>query len=69
MCLLLLYIIFQSIKTKEALLALLGVNSSRVVFGTVVADHVYIPRCMECQDVVRNPMEIRLLASELIRGS
>ena len=59
----------QSVKTKEALLALLGINSSRIVSGTIVADHVYVPRCMECRDVTRNPMEIRLLASEFIKAS
>jgi hypothetical protein len=51
------------------LLGLLGIDANRLVSGTVTAEQVYIPRATACQDALRNPTEIRLLATELIKGS
>ena len=51
------------------MLELLGIEISRQVTRTVVAEKVYIPRVMNCANGLLNPTEIRLLASELIKAS
>ena len=48
---------------------LLGIDTSRLVSRTLVAEHIYIPCALSCSVVPRNPMEFRLLAAESKRAS
>jgi hypothetical protein len=54
---------------QNNLLTLLSIDSSRLVTQVVIADHVFVPRTMLCAHSAVNPVEIRLLASELLRGA
>ena len=56
-------------KSRDMILSLLRINSSRLVGGTVAADVVYIPRAMKIADSLKNPAEVRLLAKELLIGA
>lgn len=44
---------------RDRLFTLLGIDLSRIVHGTVVAEEVYVPRNMHCSYTLSNPMEIR----------
>lgn len=56
-------------KSREMMLELLGINSTRLVTRSVVADQVFIPRAMAWSDALKNPAEIRLLATKLIKNA
>lgn len=53
---------------RAQLLDLLGISSERLVSQVVIADVVYAPRTMFCAHVATNPVETRLLASQLLIG-
>lgn len=58
----------MGVSMRLQLLALLGIASDRLVTQTVFADVVHIPRTMFCAHAAVNPIEIRLLATQLLRG-
>jgi hypothetical protein len=60
-----------SLATKSRLLFfdLLGINASRIVHGPVIADTVYIPRETTCSYILRNPLDFRHLAKELMKSA
>lgn len=50
-------------------MALYEYLDSRLVYGTILAGRVYVPRLSRCYFAVANPLEIRLLAKELLHHS
>ncbi|RYH30438.1 glycosyltransferase family 61 protein [archaeon] len=54
---------------RHRVLTLLGLNSSRIVTNAVYANVVYIPRATHCSHPASNPLEIHLLARELLQGA
>lgn len=54
---------------RGRLMALLGIDPSRFIHGTVLAKSVIIPKSMFCAHAAVNPVEIRLLASQLLAGA
>ena len=52
-------------KSRQEFFLLLGINSSRIIHGPVIADTVYIPRETTCSYILRNPLELRHLAKTL----
>jgi hypothetical protein len=55
----------SSKKMRNSVFELLGLNTSRLVTGPVLAKEVYIPRVLRCAYALSNPMEMRLLARHL----
>jgi hypothetical protein len=56
-------------KMRESLLQLLGIEASRLIWGPVVAKEVYIPRPTRCAYALSNPIEMRMLAKQLLSAS
>lgn len=54
---------------RNRMFDLLGINSTRVIYGPILARHVYIPRALHCAYTLSNPLEIRLMAHELLLKS
>ena len=54
---------------RNRMFDLLGINSARVIYGPILARHVYIPRALHCAYTLSNPLEIRLMAHELLLKS
>jgi hypothetical protein len=46
-----------------------GINSSRIIYGHVLAEEVFIPRIPHCSYALSNPLEIRVVAEKLINLS
>ena len=53
-------------KMRNTLVELLGINPSRIISGPVLAKTVIIPRNTHCAYTLYNPLEIRLLAREML---
>ena len=49
------------------LLEILGISKDRIIYGSVVADIVYIPRPMAYANSLKNAYEVRLLAKILLK--
>lgn len=58
-----------ALSMRNRLLALLGINPSRIVTGTVLAQEAVIPKTMFCEHAAMNPIEIRVLATQLLAGA
>lgn len=56
-------------RMRENLLTIWGINASRVVSGPIVAEKVYVPRPTACSNTLMNPLEIRALAKQLLKGA
>lgn len=56
-------------QSRDMLMALLGIDLSRVVSGAVLADEVFIPRCLRCSYALSNPLEIRRITKYLVAGA
>lgn len=54
---------------RRHLLELLGFEMKRIISGAVFAKQAIIPRCMRCSYAASNPVEVRLLARELLLAS
>ncbi|RYH21098.1 glycosyltransferase family 61 protein [archaeon] len=49
---------------------LLGMDyKTRVISGPVLADEVFIPRCLRCGYLLSDPLEVQMLAMELLEGT
>lgn len=59
----------QSQRMRNNILELLGININRVVTGAILADEVFLPRCMRCAYAISNPLEIRLIAKHLLTAA
>jgi hypothetical protein len=59
----------NAVLSRNTLFEMLGLNSSRIVSGFVLAEEVLFPRAMRCSFSLSNPVEIRMVARELIKGS
>ena len=57
---------FKSVaqRMRNKLFALLGIDSTRIVSGIIVADQVLIPRNTHCAYALKNPFEIRSVYHE-----
>lgn len=56
----------NSVALRKKILLLLGLDPSRLIFGTVAAKQVYYPRSMICNFPTTNALEIRKLANYLL---
>lgn len=54
---------------RNRMFSLLDIDLSRIIYGPVLAKRVYIPRALHCSYTLSNPLEIRLLAYELLKAS
>jgi hypothetical protein len=54
---------------RNRIFKLLGIEPNRIIYGTVIAEQVIIPRCMRCSYALSNPIEIRLLRRQLLQSS
>ena len=56
-------------RMRENMLAIWGIDMSRVVSGPLLAEEVIVPRPTACSNTLLNPLQIRLLAKQLLRGA
>ena len=56
-------------KTMRLMFLLLNINMSRVIYGSVIADVVFIPRHLHYAMALENPAEIRLLPPIMIKNA
>lgn len=56
-------------KMRFDILDLLGIDRSRIIHGPVLANEVYIPRFLRCSYLLSNPVEIQLLAKQLVHAA
>ena len=63
------YEIMTSVRSRILFLELLGIDRSRIISGMVYTERLYFPRMMSCSDSLRNPTEVRLLATHLIKAA
>jgi hypothetical protein len=54
---------------RKGFFELLGISSSRLISGPVLADEVLIPRCLRCAYALSNPIEIRVLTKTLLTAA
>jgi hypothetical protein len=52
-------------RMREMFFTLLGISTSRIITGPVLADEVFIPRFMKCSYLMSNPAELRILNKQL----
>lgn len=48
---------------------LFNITQDRFISGPILADEVYIPRCLHCSWALSNPIEIRLLAKIMVSNA
>lgn len=56
-------------QTRRHLLELFGIDMKRIISGAVLAKQAIVPRCLRCSYAAANPVEVRLLAHELLTSS
>lgn len=56
-------------KMRFEIFKLLGISYDRIVTGPVLADEVYIPRCIKCSWASSNNVEIRILSKILFNNA
>eukprot|EP00981_Chlorochromonas_danica_P007039 scaffold1534_cov158-Ochromonas_danica.AAC.11 len=57
----------RAIEMKLEVLDLLGIDPKRVITGPVIAQQVFIPRCLVCGLPIRNALEVRKLAHYMLQ--
>eukprot|EP00981_Chlorochromonas_danica_P000847 scaffold198_cov169-Ochromonas_danica.AAC.18 len=57
----------RAVEMKLRILDLLGIDPKRVVTGPVIAQQVFIPRCLVCGLPIRNALEVRKLAHYMLQ--
>lgn len=61
--------IHSSIRNSSNSCPSLEHTGDRLVSGSILAGVVYLPRLSRCYFAIANPLEIRLLARQLLQGS
>lgn len=61
--------VFISTKSRKAFFELIGIDHSRIIYGPVIANTVYVPRVTSCSYLLDNPLEIRMLSRELTKSA
>lgn len=56
-------------KMRNEFFVLLGIDPARVISGPVFAQEVFIPRFLRCSYLLSNPVEIQLLAKQLLQAA